>query len=184
MIRGIEAPTDMASLDLAPWLSPEEKLAEIQQSPVTYESFRNGRALELHLPYIRCMMAHFIKTDGGRSMFIESINVTDRNLYKQGIGTRLIRAGIRYGIETFPDLREVSTSGARLGVVNTLAGIVGQENIEVRLAGEDYGGSHPKPLEAMFDDVPWVEGSPYKVHGIRATLDTAGVEAFEMPLPR
>ncbi len=115
-------------------------------------------------------------------MHIEHINVGDKGLYGKGIGSRLLRAAILHSYKQDARLAEVSTGCARLGLVNTMVGVLGKENVSVTMAGAHYGWGADHWLEQVFDDRPSILGVPYLVDSITARFDPSLIAEFwEMP---
>jgi hypothetical protein len=179
MLRGINAPTDLASMDKDPHVPPEAKLGIIRDSPVYVHRSLNSH--KLTLPFVEGLAYTPVLTGKGHTMHIERMNVGDKALYRQGIGTRLLQAAIRYGLEQESRTLELSATGARLGLLNTVIGVLGAENVTTELRGNRYGAGTDQSLETMLTDFPFVEGEPYKIQGVWAQIDPTLAEDWVVP---
>jgi hypothetical protein len=181
MLRGISAPTDFGSIDRAPYLSADEKLATINQAPVSACKRLNYHWL--FLPYVEGLVYGLVSVDGIRAIHIDRLNIGDKQLYGHGIGSRLVRAAIRHSLELDSTVTQVSGTWPRLGAVNTFISVLGAKNVTIEQYGNRYGAGTSKPLEAVFDDEPFQPGQPYKIQGVQGIIDPVKARTWELPEP-
>lgn len=177
--KGIEIPLTTTSRDKTE-LTVEQKLENIKRKQAIrarvlpemgYVSFR--------LPHVDGITVEFVEK--GEVMSINHFNIGDRDLCRRGIGTVLLRRAVDYGLRCSPNLRKLTHASANLALVNTVIGVVGEENVTIINNGERYGQDADQPLEAMFDTSPVKEGSPYLVDRVEAVLDRDAIAARPQP---
>jgi hypothetical protein len=185
MLRNIYAPTNFHSEDKDPGKTREEKLAIIKTKAVTARQIVRPSippSVLLELPFLEGLKYTLDRPrENTPTIHIREIDLGDEELYRQGLGTRLVRAAVRHGLELRPDLAQLTVGDARLGLVNTVIGVFGEENVGVTV-GQTYGNGSELPLEAIFDDHPPHPGMPYKVESIRAAIDPHLAAAWELPI--
>jgi len=187
MLRDIYAPTDFDSNDQDPSLSPEEKLEIIDRFPVTVTpAVLSGRVYDdmchVTLPLVRGITFATGLTSSPTGLFIEHVNVGDKELYGKCIGSRLLRATCHFAVERDPHIDRLSTGWARLGLVNTVVRVLGEENVAVTSGGQRYGWESDRALEEVFDDEPAQEGKRYLVYSIEAAIDPEQAMEWEKPV--
>jgi len=188
MLKDIYAPSDFAYSDMDPSVRVEDKLTVIAASPVEVVS-EMEEEFSLSLPFVRGGEFSLLLWKNCRSgelpfMLAWSIDVGDKELYGYGIGSRLLRAAVRYGIETEPELTRFTTGWARLGMVNTAIKVFGADNVAIEQGGKCYGWQSDKPLDEVFNDYPPEENKPYLVYGIDARINYDKAIQWELPTPR
>jgi hypothetical protein len=182
MLRDVYAPTSYESVNQDPGLSACQKLEIIKDSPVLIED--DGIIIRASLPFVkgaRILRAEDLISRHKKYLHVLKVDIGDKELYRNGIGTRLLQAGVYYELLRNPRLDTVRVSSAQLGVVNTMVEIFGLENIAVTMVGKRYGMGQEQPLEAFLDDYPPVQGQPYWVRGIEARLNPESMEGWETP---
>jgi len=188
MLRNLYAPSDFVSTDANPSIPPEAKLDIIAKSPVEVShSLFGGRVIDeefwVSLPFVAGGgFSYGLGGDHANRLFTDYVNVGDKELYGHRIGSRLLRAAIRYGVEKEPAVEVFSTGWARLGLVNTTINVLGIENVAFYKGGKRYGWEGDRPLEQVFDDAPPVENKPYLVYGIEAKIDRDLAMSWERPV--
>lgn len=99
------------------------------------------------------------------TMDIKNLSVGCRELAGHGLGTRILEEGIAVGRRMNPDLDKLTTSWEHVSVLNTIAKVVGVDNVAARCGRENYGQGYDRPLEALLEDSPqatrvqWIEAS-------------------------
>jgi hypothetical protein len=186
MIRGIYAPSDFVSKDRGPGVSTEEKLRIISSSPVQIEpELLRGKVrmddVVATLPFVDGGIFAFGLPSFPETILSDHINVGQAELYGHGIGSRLLRAGLRYAVEQDPTVCEFHTGWARLGLINAVVSVLGEDNVGVSIYGDRFGWGTQLPLEAMFDAHPPVEGKKYLVNNIAAKVDRDLALTWEEP---
>ncbi len=180
MLRGYYAPTDWKSIDKGVGIPKEIKLATIAASPVSVSPIQNAH--KVTLPYVDGLSYVLRRpADEAPILHLERCNVGDEELYGAGIGTRLLQAAIRHGLELEPRITEFSGQWARLGMLNTIIGLVGQDNVATELDGVVYGLGSGRKLVEMFDAVPFVDGNVYTVDRLRAQINPDTALTWELP---
>jgi hypothetical protein len=184
MLRGIYAPpTDFESMNTAPGVTRREKLEAIGLSLVALRCFPLVNIYHVGLPYVQGASFSFESVEEyGDTLRLEKLNVGDKELYRQGIGSRLVRAMVRYGTETRVNLAHLTVGNARLGTLNTTVRIFGQEAVSAHLYGKQYGRGTEVPLEHMFDEVPPEPDHYYPLDGVDVVIDRDKAAAWEMPV--
>jgi len=186
MLRNIYAPTDFKSVDRDPAVSVQEKLSEIAESPVTVShNFRRGYVKDeyiVRLPYTDGALFHVLDDEDGRMLvYTDHVNIGDQALYGNGIGTRLLVAGLQHALEMDPRVHEFSTGWARLGLINTAVAVLGESNVGIDAFGQTFGYDSDRALEEVFDEFPPDPGKKYMVNGITARIDHDRVSNWESP---
>lgn len=189
MLRGIYAPSDYDTHNEDPSMSASEKLAIIAASPVTVDvtvagDQRYDDDVVVKLPYVYGGEVSFGLDEEGDAALLSDFSVGDDELYGNGIGTRLLQAGIRYALDTDPRITHVVGVWVRLGMLNTIAKSFGVDNVTVTKGGQTYGLGTPRAVEDVFDDFPLEEGKPYLVQTVKAVIDPQKVASWEQPLVR
>jgi hypothetical protein len=189
MLRGITGETDFPSEDSAPYLSQPEKLALVAASPVTVEpKVEDGRIKRnqfvASLPLTKG--CHFslqpAKGEAPATLYVQVLNLGDSELYKAGIGSRLMRATVRYALEQQPGTQLVVGSWPRLGSINTFARVFGRDGITVENYGERFGKGSDRPLDAILDAKPPTHGTVFFVDAVEASIDPLLAAGWERPL--
>jgi len=178
MLHNVYAPTDYGTLDYDPSVPAEEKLAKIALTPVSV--IDDGYICSFDLPYgfrADVLMGHDHE-DG----LITDFGTFDANLRQKGIGARLLGAIFRYAAETRPKITLIATGWARLGYLNTLIKVCGEENVEVENSGFRYGNGTERSLSDIFTDQPPIPGNRYLVQQTVGLIDPKRVQLFEMPV--
>ncbi len=180
MLCGYYAPTDWKSIDMGVGIPKERKLETIAASPVTVSPFQNAHIVTL--PYVDGLYYVLRRpADESPILHLERCNVGDEELYCAGIGTRLLKSAIRHSLELEPRITEFSGQWARLGMLNTIIGIVGKDNVTTELDSVGYGLGSDRELEEMFDAVPFVDGDVYTVDRLRARINPDTALTWELP---
>lgn len=188
MLRNYYAPTDFSSVDCDPNLSVEAKLSVIEASPVIVkpgainsESYVDSYSLSL--PFV--VGAKFYVGLNNDSSFVHTnyFNIGDKELYGRRIGSRILRAALRYAVELNPSVETFSTGRARLGLVNTAVRVLGEENVAVRYFGDRFGWQSDRKLDEVLDEYPPTIGEKYIVKGIEAKIDRDQAVTWELPVP-
>lgn len=180
MLRGIEAQTDFTPYDLAPDKTRDEKLAIINNSPVLAEE-HDRMSFSTTLPFTQGACFYHSIFSEADLIYSDYINVGDPAIYKAGLGTRLLGAGIRHQLEHNSKLATFRTGWARLGLVNTAVAVFGEENVAVLSAGQRFGWNSDKPINSVFEAVPYEPGKPYLVYSIDASIDSERADLWELP---
>jgi hypothetical protein len=182
MLRGVYAPTDFVSRDRDPSISPVDKLRVIDSSPsMVHPLGKRATNFIVRLPFTDgAVFEAGLCHDG---VYSEHVNVGDVALYGHGIGSRLLRSGLRHAVELQSGKSTRFITGwARLGLVNTVVSVLGEENVKVRLEnGTSYGWQTEQPLGDIFDAQPPVVGEKYLVAAIVANIDPELVMSWEPP---
>lgn len=185
MLRGIYSPTDFMSSDKDPTVSVEDKLAIIAASPVELECDVAGGvrtdSFTVTLPFVDGGCFDFGITGYPETVLTDHVNVGDAALYGHGIGSRLLRAALRYAVEQDARITELHTGWARLGLINTVVAILGGENVSVEAYGNRYGWGSDRPLETVLDDYPPVPDETYMVNAVIARIDREVALTWELP---
>lgn len=186
MLRDLYAPSNLTSRNKAPHVSRAKKLKIIASNAITAYDSMYKDCFSLKLPFVWGASLTNPKDSRDETdlyMVATAIDVGDEALYGEGIGTRLMKASVRYALEK-PDkpLRFV-TGHARLGLVNTAVKVFGEDNVAIEYFGNRYGWKSERPLEAVFDDYPLVKGLPYIVSGIDARINREQAMTWELPVP-
>lgn len=187
MLRELYAPTDFVSEDKDPFFTPEEKLALIDQSAVhAWQSVINGKPyndqFHVALPFVTGGTFSFGLKKFPEIVFTDYINVGDEQLYRNGIGARLLKAALRHSVGLDERVREFHTGWARLGLINTAVCVLGEENVGVESGGKSYGWGSDHPLSSVLDDFPPEPGEPYLVFKISAKLNRDEAMSWESPI--
>jgi len=182
MLHEIYVPQEAATRDSDPTKTVEEKLRIIADAPVQADQQTMTGCLKLRLPYISTGLSAEPAVGDPNTLYIHHVALGDEALYGHGIGTRLLRAAARLALEQNPDMHELLAVHSNLVLVNTFAAAAGPENTTVWLSDRDsYGHGSDKPLEAIFDDQPYIDNQPYHVWEVRAVLNPMQVAAWELP---
>lgn len=189
MLRDIYAPSDYDTRNEDPSLSASEKLAVITASPVTIDvttvdGQRYDDDVVVKLPYVYGGEVSLGLGEDGCTALLSDFSVGDDELYGNGIGTRLLQAGIRYALDTDPRTTHVLGVWVRLGMLNTIVKSFGLENVTVTKGGQVYGLGTTRAIEEVFDDFPVDEGKTYSVQTVEAMIDPQKVATWEQPLIR
>lgn len=180
MIRGLYAPSDFESIDMDPSMSAQQKLAVIKGSPVLVTQSRSS--YHLGLPFVAGLSFDFISVDDEMdTLNIGVINVGDAALYGKGIGSRLVRAATRFGVETHGSVNRLTTAHARLGLLNTVVRVFGEENVVASSHGRQYGTGTGLTLGQLLEEMPPEPGKQYSVQGLDVSIDRTVAAAWEMP---
>lgn len=184
MLRNIEAPSDLGAWDRAPEMSREEKLKTIRRTPVTLFRSMYG-TYSVQLPLVGG--ASFELRGQGRpkapdTIHMKSLNVGDGSLYKEGIGSRLLKASIAYAVAAEPDVRTLTAEKVYLGSIRTAARVLGAENLRIDHAGQGYGLDAEKLLDEVTEDYPHVPGQVYIVNSLTARIDHSKIVGWEVPV--
>lgn len=182
MLRDLYAPTSYGSVNQDPGLSASQKMEIITGSPVLLED--DGVMIRASLPFVKgaeILRADDLRIRHKKYLHVLKIDIGDSELYRQGIGTRLLQAGVCYELSRNPELDTVRVNSAQLGVVNTVIKVFGLENVTVTMVGRRYGRGEDRPLEAFLDDYPLLPDQPYWVRGIEARLNPESVQEWEQP---
>ena len=187
MLRGYYAPTDFESQDADLTLSLDEKLALIASSPATVThlpicgNYTDTRFL-LSLPFGTAITFNLMDIADRTNLYTEYVCVGDEQLRREGLGSRLLGAASRFAVERDQRVSTLTTNAARLGLINAAVNVFGVENVAVIDFGDRWGWMGDKPLEAMFDDRPFVPGEKYIPGTIEARIDPGAITAWEMPV--
>ena len=183
MLRGVYAPSDFVSRNLDPQINPEQKIAIISRSKVivTPKPGINLSRFEVTLPY----------SDGGEFaygfnhnpeiLFTDYLSVGDEELYRKGLGSRMLMVACRYATERSNRVCVFATGWARLGLLNTAVRVFGDDKVSAVKGKERYGWNGKKSLEEMFDDYPPEEGRKYLVDRVEAYIDREQAGKWEQP---
>lgn len=187
MLRGIYSPTDFESLDKDPNYNPKEKLALVEQSAVhMWPSVINNVPYEDHfyvsLPFVVGGTFSCGLPESPEVLFTDYINVGDEALYGNGIGTRLVQAGIRQAVSLDERVTELHTGWARLGLVNTIVRVLGEENVSFYKGGNRYGWGGDNALDTVFDDFPAELNETYLVYKIVAKINRDDAMTWDPPV--
>ena len=191
MLRGVYAPSDFESIDSDPAIPAAVKLAVIHAARVrvTQSEFRDnfGGPFDLELPFrVRASFDLCTHTDGQplEQPYLsgERIDVSDEALYRNGLGTRLIKSAVRYGLLLEPRLQVFSTGWARLGLLNSVVKIFGEDSVAVMHGDNRYGWNGNVPLDAIFDDLPPRAGQPYLIPAMEAAVNPEIALGWELPI--
>ncbi len=187
MLRDIWAPSDLLSVDKDPSVPVEDKLKIIHASPVQatlteYNGSVFSDDFSIALPFITGGSFYSGLGEARNILFCDFLSLGDKTLEGNGIGTRLLRAAFRYAVEADERTDTFSTGWIRLGAVNTVVKVVGEENVGVRKKGNTYGLHGEKPLEAVFDDFPPVADTPYLFYKLTAQIDREAALTGEAPI--
>lgn len=187
MLRDIYVATDFAPTNADPTVAAADKLRIIAEAPVTLTPWTirgqvHDRHFSVSLPFVRGgdFMAGLPSMRD--TLFMDSLNVGDPELYGHGIGSTLLRAACRYGVEREPRINRLAAGWTRLGLVNTAIRVLGEENVGVQISGRQYGWNGERPLEAVFDDFPPQTGEPYLVSSMQARIDPNLAKNWEAPI--
>lgn len=188
MLKGIYAPTDFKLKDSAPSIPSSEKLEIISQYPtLVYHEIRSNREQKadysISLPFVTGARFYPYTTGSESRLYSDYINIGDEALCSHGLGSRLLRVGIRYGLDINSELKKFTTNAARLGLVNTAIAVLGEENVSVKRYGKRYGWESDRPLDELFKDFPPQQGRKYLVDNIIAKIDPDKAMEWERPIP-
>lgn len=187
MLCNYYAPTDFDHVDEDPSMPAVDKLrriaaAEVVAQPLVERGKTYDNSYWVRLPYTQGAECFFGLPDFPETLMVDYINVGDRALYGNGIGIRLLMAGIKYAVDRDPNVAEVHTGWARWGLVSALGKLLGKENIAVENAGIRYGWGGAHPIEELLVVSPPTPGEPYLVCDVVARIDR-GI-ALAWPAPR
>lgn len=187
MLRNTFAPTDFFSRDRDPRLSPEQKLAIIAGSKPSLK-FKEHEGTVRYDRFRVCLPFTYggdfrVKLDGAfRVLYSNLIDIGDRQLYQQGIGSRILKAAIAYTALNHGSVTEFQTNPARLGLVRTVVSALGAENTGVDMNYTRYGWGGTRDLEALLRDHPPTPNAPYIVDSISARIDPNQAITWEQPV--
>jgi hypothetical protein len=181
MLRGVHVSSDLPSLNSAPDISATEKLHIIATTPIAI-IHHSAYEFDLRLPYIRdTAFTHSLPSMVG-SLALERIDLGDEELYGHGIGSRLLTTATRFAVGLSSVTALTVDDHPRLGVLNTVISVFGEENVEARIGDISYGGQGEHTLGQIFDDHPVQEGEPYLLSVITARIDPATAMTWEVPI--
>jgi hypothetical protein len=188
MLGEIYAPSEYESKDADPSKTPEEKLEIISKSKTLVIPNKWRGIFKVTLPFVQGATAEIFEKDPNSSrdpnvLFLHDLNVGDKELYGRGIGSRLVKATIKYAATQKPELTGIRAVNADLGLVNTVVKAVGSENVRVSLSAHEHFGMDAKaPLEEIFMHQAPAEGSPYKIWEVNAHIEPKTIEEWELPV--
>lgn len=182
MLGGVYIPTDFSPQDRGPRLAPEQKLEIIQSSPVVVEKDRKGT--KIYLPFGVVGRFNVLPKIGEEppSLMIHFLAIDDENLYGKGIGSRMLKAATRQGLEQVSSLETVYIEDVRWGLLNTAVRVFGEENVSATEAGVEFGRGSAKPLEAILDVKQYVPGHFFAIDSLRAVIDRSTAAEWELPV--
>lgn len=179
MLAGLYVPSDIEPRDADPRVTSEEKLKIIHRSQVRISSSSDDGHFVARLPYgIWAGVYLPLPSTRERYAWITDIFAGDPSLHQKGIGSRLMRAVITEAVKRDPTVNCVVTGWARLGVVNTLIRVLGEENVSVTNNGRTFGMGTEYPLDDVFKHAPPHEGKQYLVHSTKSRIDPDLVRAW------
>jgi hypothetical protein len=188
MIKEVYAPSDYTSINQDPSIPIEKKLEIISNARPVVIAYKWINTFKITLPFVQGATSEFFKEDPNLArdpnlLLLHDLNVGDKELYLKGIGTRLLQATVRHGELLNPNLEGIRAVDAHLGLVNTFVKCFGEDNTAIFLSPHDhYGKGSDKPLKAIFDHQPPIEGEPYKVWEVQAQVDPEQVKSWELPI--
>lgn len=180
MLAGLYVPSDIEPRDADPRVTSEEKLKIIHRSQVRISSSSDDGHFVARLPYgIWAGVYLPLPSTRERYAWITDIFAGDPSLHQKGIGSRLMRAVITEAVKRDPTVNCVVTGWARLGVVNTLIRVLGEENVSVTNNGRTFGMGTERPLEELLEFAPPHDDGPYVVYSTKSRIDPVVIKAWE-----
>lgn len=184
MLMSYEATNFLGSRNEAPEISKHEKLAIIAGSPVELQHANFGNGFSVRVPFVKGASFYVSPEDAQLTgvTLLNDFQIGDNELCKAGIGTRLLKSGIAQAISMERSVRSLHVIGARLGTLNTIRRIAGDQNVGVSRCGNNYGNGSDRPIGAIFDDYPFVPEKDYVIDTIDAAIPLGEVCNWEVPV--
>jgi hypothetical protein len=183
MLLNTYSPTSFELVDLDPRYSAEDKLEIIRRSKARLIPGEYPAEYCIDLPFVWGAECYVVPTEKETFLYMRKVNVSDKDLLNQGIGTRLAQAAIRHALELEPAIRLIHTGYCQLGALNLAVNLFGENAVQVALDSETlYGAGTSRSLDDLLIDYPVIPGEPYEVRDVRVTVDPSVAMDWELPV--
>jgi hypothetical protein len=160
----------------------EEKLAHIVDTPVYIKQFKDSTLFHASLP---CDISSSVEPSvkDPHILYIHNIHVGDPELRRKGIGTRLVRSIVRYGLENDPEITGIEAVGTNLALAKTFMQAFGEDHVRVDYTRhQSYGAGQPANVHELLDTIPPASLADTHIWGVFANIDPRSAREWELPI--